>query len=227
VTWESLGLTGPDDIGPQLWTYVADGGSWTETTSPDLPTAGWGDAVSIHATSDSFVLSTTVSPGNGTATTSSFLSLDGQTWQPLDRPGEGRLLTVGDSLVVVGSNPGQGASLTVSTDDGATWTPIDLAGLDPALADLPPDVWVDGSSGPLGLALMVHRPNVEQPPLLLFTTDLEHWSLTDLGEVAPEDTWANQVVVGTDRVVVLGLADLTEPGGIQPSATLVGVPRQR
>jgi hypothetical protein len=225
VTWESLGLTGPDDLAPQMWAYVADGGTWTEAALPAVPATGWGEAVSIHATSDSFVFSTTAYGDNG-STTSSYRSLDGQTWQPLNRPGEGQLLTVGDSLVIVGGNLGQGGGVMVSVDDGATWRPLDLAGLDPALADLPPDTWVVGSSGPLGIALTLSRPEAKAP-LLLFSTDLEHWSLTDLGDLTPEDTWINQVIVGTDRVVAVGIGELKEPGGIQPSATIVGVPRQR
>jgi hypothetical protein len=224
VPWAELGITGPADLAPETWAYMAEGGDWVEVAIPEPSGPLIGRSVMLDAASDAFVLTVHEMADEQSSTTATYRSADGQSWDPLDRPGTGQLLTVGNKLVQMGSTPEEMTTLHVSTD-GVTWSPLDLAELDPAIADLPPDAWIQGASGPLGIALVAHGAD-GRAQTLLFSTDLERWSITNLDDVVPEGTYTGEVVVGTDRIAVLGHSGVGEEGSPTRSATMTGVPRQ-
>jgi hypothetical protein len=224
-TWAELGITGEADLAPQRWAYVADGNEWTEVEAPTSATPSTYDSMSLEATDDSFVLTVSEMADDGTGRLASYRSADGQNWESLQTPGaDGRLLAVGGSLVYVAYSLEE-TSVQVSSDGGASWSQLDLAALDPALADLSPGSLVQATSGPLGIALIITDEDAKSPRLL-FSSDLQRWSLTHLDDVAPDGAYFGEVVVGTDRIVVPGHRDVGELGSPERSTTLTGVPRR-
>jgi hypothetical protein len=223
VSWADLGITGQADLAPKRWAYLADGNSWTAVSPPTSPTPTLFDSVSLDATSDSFVLTVHGMVDQTTAQSVTYRSADGQSWAPLETPGDGQLLTVGDSFVLVGYSE-EHATIQVSSD-GATWSPLDLAALDSELAGFEPNLWLRAWSGPLGLAVVVGGDE-GKTSRLFFSSDLERWSVTNLEEVLPDSSYTGEVIVGTDRLVVAGHRSTGEPGSPERSATLTGVPRR-
>ena len=224
VTWAEMGITGPADLTTQTWAYVAEGADWVEVTRPAPSNPSTGQSAMLDATSDAFVLSVNEVTDDRSSGNFTYRSTDGQSWEPLQTPGTGQILTIGNALVQLGSSPDQMTTLQVSRD-GVSWSPVDITDLDPSLADLTPNGWIQGNSGPLGIALLVSDKDGTLRTML-FSTDLERWSITKLDDVMPEGTSIGQVVVGTDRVVVSGHTDVGEPGSPTRSATMTGVPRQ-
>jgi hypothetical protein len=105
---------------------------------------------------------------------------------------------------------------------------LDPGALDPTLADLPDGWYFSRVSGPLGVALLVARPPVDggrYSQLLLFSPDLERWSVTELDDVVPKGTQVRDVVVGADRIALIGHTDA--PDGPRQYVTVTGVPRGR
>lgn len=229
VPWSDLGVTGPDDIAPQRWAYVADGDTWTEVRPPVTATSPEGGSTELAAVGDRFLLTHAEWHRDGTATTTALRSTDGRTWAPIPVPGAGQLLAVADAMVHVGLTPGpdgtpREAQLQVSRDGGTTWGPLDLGAIDPSLADLE-QPYAHAAAGPLGIAVVVG--DAEGPATtLLYSPDASAWTVADLAEVAPHGTWFGEVLVGADRLVVLGHTLEGEPGSPTRSATLTAVPRR-
>lgn len=227
ITWDEVGVSDPSRL-QQHWAYVVEDGEWREVPAPDLPPTSGGGTTELHELGSELLLTSTVWEADGTATTSTLRSTDGRSWTPVAAP-PGQLLPVGDdTLVHLGprdpEGPG-GFALQVSHDRGATWQPIDPAAIDPALAGAAEHGWAFAGSGPLGVALVVGER--EGPATtMLFSTDARGWVVEDLAPVAPEGAWFGDILVGTDRLVVLGHTDNGEPGSPGRSATLTAVPRR-
>jgi hypothetical protein len=225
VTWAEMGITGLADLTTQTWAYVAEGDDWVEVTRPVPSSPSTNQSAMLDATSDAFVLSVDEVTDNRSSGNFTYRSTDGQSWEPLQTPGTGQVLTIDDALVQLGSHPDQMTTLQVSRD-GVTWSPVDIAALDPSLdAVHSPNGWIQGHSGPLGIALLVSDEDGKLRTML-FSTDLERWSVTNLDDVVAEGTSIGQVVVGTDRIVVTGHTNVGEPGSPTRSVTMTGVPRQ-
>jgi hypothetical protein len=141
------------------------------------------------------------------------------------RPGAGAIAD-GDSLLAI-DHPEDRPPIQSTSSDGAAWSPLDISTLDPALADLPPNTYFYTVSGPLGDALLIARPPVDggrQSQLLLFSPDLERWSFTDLDDVVADGTKVDDVLVGADRIGLLGHTDTGPEDGPLRFQTLTGTP---
>lgn len=225
VSWEELGVSDPARL-TQPRAYVVEDGQWQEVPAPDVPTAPVGQSTELQAFGSDLLLTSTAWEPDGSATTSTLRSADGRSWTPLAVP-PGQLLPAGEALLQVGHGDGDdgGFTLQVSHDRGATWQVIDPAAIDPALAGVTEHGWVSASSGPLGVALTVGT-HEEPGSTLLFSTDARAWVVEDLESIAREVDWFERVLVGTDRLVVLGHTDQGEPGSPERSVTLTAVPRR-
>lgn len=230
VRWSDLGISGAEDLTIQRWTYAVENGSWTEISTPAAATPASGTYINLDAVGDQFLLSIESYTDDEDSTIEAYRSRDGEEWVSVGRPGYGQLLPAGDSLLYLGHGADGDTTdmVQLSRNLGATWEPLDLAALDPSLGDMPDDSYVlHASAGPLGVAVLVVRAEEQpQPPKMLFSTDLQKWSVTDLAEVVPAGGYTGDVIVGTDRVVVLGHTNAGEPGSPERSATMVGVPRR-
>jgi hypothetical protein len=225
VSWADMGITGPADLTTQTWAYVAEGDDWVEVTRPAPSEPSASQSSTLDATSDAFVLSVNEATDQRPGGTFTYRSADGQSWEPLQTPGTGQVLAIDDALVQLGSHPDQMTTLQVSRD-GVTWSPVDIAALDPSMdAVHSPNGWIQGHSGPLGIALLVSDEDGKLRTML-FSTDLERWSITNLDDVVAEGASIGHVVVGTDRIVVTGHTNVGEPGSPTRSVTMTGVPRQ-
>jgi hypothetical protein len=225
VPWDELGIDGTEDLTPQTFAYVADGAGWTEVPTPLGGLSPDNGSVDLQRLGDALLLTTTEWHGDGASTSTAQRSVDGVTWTPLDGPVAGQLLAAGDTLVHLSQLGGNEIAVQVSPDGGATWAALDLGALDESLSDLSDDTYVRGASGPLGAAIVVSDPE-RGSGTLLFSTDGERWNVTDLAEVAPDGSWLEQVIVGTDRLVLLARTTTGAPASPERSATLVGVPRR-
>lgn len=226
VRWADVGVSDPARLG-QRWSYVVEDGEWLEVPVPDLPTAAGGGTAEMHGFGDELLLTSTAWDVDGHGTTSTLRSPDGRSWTPLSAP-PGQLLPAGDALLVLGPgdpDAGTGFTLQVSHDRGATWQAIDPAAIHPALADAAEHGWASAGSGPLGVALVV-GDRTGPASTMLFSTDARAWVVEDLAAVAPDGAWFGNVLVGTDRLVVLGHTDHGEPGSPERSATLTAIPRR-
>lgn len=223
VPWADLGISGPEDLAPQRWAYVADGDGWTEVPTPVVTKSSDQAATELHAVDGGFVLAVTTYTTDGAESTA-YRSVDGRDWTPVEPPEPGEMLPAGDALLHIGHDPGQ-IVVQVSHDSGITWNPLDLASLDPSLADLSDEAYVWARSGPLGVAVLVGEPGVDDSTKMLFSTDLQRWSVSELGTIVPGANLGD-VLVGTDRVVVFGHTDRGQPGSPERTATVVGVPRR-
>jgi hypothetical protein len=220
-------VSADDGLLPQRWLYEADGATWTPIPFPELPTGDYGH-VTLEASADAFVYTVTNFVEGRESQSMSFRSLDGRPWEPIRLPPESRSpVAVGDSLLNVDYSDGRPTVLSTSSD-GVAWSPLDPGTLDPRLADLPPNWNFAAVSGPLGVALLVARPPLDGGrvlQLLLFSPDLERWSVTDLDDVVPKGTKVRDVVVGADRIALIGHTDA--PDGPRRYVTLTGVPRRK
>lgn len=223
IPWSELGVAGIEATS-SVTTYRADGDVWSPISDGPAPGIGSG---SLTSTDSGFLVETN---GSESASAQVFHSTDGAAWHPVSTP-EGDRDTVlapdGSLLSVDGAGASiDGYPVSVSTDLGASWSPIDLSSLAPDMAGAV-EVSVRASSGPLGVALFVHNFDGEDPSSrLLFSTDLQSWTVTDLDVLLPEDTpYLVEVLIGTDHIILQAAGpsdpDDGEPG---PTATLVATP---
>jgi hypothetical protein len=154
-----------------------------------------------------------------------FVSADGATWTPVEAPRPGQVVGAGAALVNVPYEE-DGTSIDVSTDGGANWSPVDLAGFGMA----PGHGFRWASGGPLGVALVIASP--EGADALATSADLVDWTITPLADIAgTTDIGTVTPFVGRDRIVV-SINGRSKDGGEvpggepAPSRTLVGTPRR-
>lgn len=228
VTWSDLGVNGPQDLVSQRRAYLADGDDWRPVDAP-IEGGASGGIVQVDAVSDAFLLTVTDFAPVDQASHAAYRSLDGQDWVPVGVPtstdGSGELLAGEDALLHLGYGP-DGQELQVSRDLGATWVPLDLRSLDPALSGFSDQHFVIGGAGPLGVALMIAEPEQDSRRFLLFSKDLERWSVSNLAEIVPNRAYFERPLVGTDRIVLPGHTGDGEKGSPERTITLSGVPRR-
>ena len=153
-----------------------------------------------------------------------YVSADGATWTQVEAPRRGQVVGAGAALVNVPYEE-DGTTLDVSTDGGASWSQVDLAGF--GMAPGHGFSWAAG--GPLGVALVIASP--DGADALATSADLVDWTITPLADLAgTTDIGTVTPFVGRDRIVVSingqadgGAVPGPEPG---PSRTLVGTPRR-
>jgi hypothetical protein len=151
-----------------------------------------------------------------------YVSADGSSWTRVEAPRGGQVVGAGSALVSVPSGPGTGTSIDVSTDGGAKWSQVDLAGFGMASNCF----FTSAAGGPLGVALVIATEH--GPEALATSADLVDWTITPLADLAgTTDISTVTPFVGRDRIVVSvnghSSGDGQEPG---PSRTLVGTPRR-
>jgi hypothetical protein len=151
-----------------------------------------------------------------------YVSADGATWTQVETQRPGQVVGAGPALVNVPNAEG-GTSIDVSTDGGASWSPVDLARFGMA----PNCFFGSVAGGPLGVALVINSD--EGAEALATSADLVDWTITPLADIAgTTDIGTVTPFVGRDRIVVSvngrPADDIgQEPG---PSRTLVGTPRR-
>lgn len=231
VTWAELGVAGPEALRSHVTSYSADGDTWTPIETG--PTQG-SNVDSLVATDDGILFQGTIWSDSGAGGTDVvFHTVDGLTWQPVALPAAAEfahtVLAPNGSIMQV-TSPGdrsEEATAAVSNDLGATWATIDLTQIAPGLADTPYDL--AAYSGPLGVALIAQSSGDEDGPgvrTMLFSNDLQSWSVTDLESLLPDDApYAWQVLVGNDQVIVQASGPGEPDDGMpDPTATLVATP---
>lgn len=210
VTWEQLGIDGPDDLGVYYRVFRKSAGGWTEAPGAD---AALGSLLGIELdVAGGRFVAHTISPDRAQVLTST----DGSSWTPVTPPAFGDVLTMGPSLITV---PYEGSTAYVSSDGGSTWADVDL----------PPDEnYLSVTAGPLGFGYLVTESSDLGLSIthVALSTDLVHWTFTPIEEAvgigAPD---AVELWIGSDRVIVT--ARKLGPMGEKPtSVTAVGVPRR-
>jgi hypothetical protein len=214
VTWDELGIDGPEAVGPQYQVLRKGDDGWEAL---DGAGDGFGtlQGVELEVSEGRFVASAWDGGSRAVLT-----SEDGSVWAPVASPGNGQILGMGPALVEL---PISGAAGHVSTDGGATWADVDLSG-----SGLSDDTTIYAAdAGPLGLALVLNDPGGFAPTKVAMTADLADWTVTPLAEVlGSEPIGMAATFVGEDRVVVTGNGPAAAPGEMWPSRTAVGVPRR-
>ncbi len=222
LTWDELGLTGPEDLTVhQVVRNTGDGWEPVETTG--LPE----NVTTLAAAGSRFVAE------NGYALRGVSVSDDGVTWMPVALPEaepdasmngpDYDVLTFGGALVALETRwpvrmEGIGETrLLVSADAGSTWDAVDLSA-----AGIPAGSTISSiQAGPLGVVLDV-RPTADEP-VLVVSGDLVDWTATPVADIAGADAvWNVDVTVGADRIVVTSTerpVDEVTPVG---SRTVVG-----
>lgn len=231
ITWAELGVSDRSALGPHVATYAAEAGEWTPLDSAPL-TANFAE---LTAT-DSAILfhGTTYDHGTGEESTTVLSTTDGTTWTDVPMPAGstwGRTAMAPDGNLIHVADQGGGldaVTVSVSTDLGGSWSQIDIGELVPEIGAAR-DSFLFPVSGPLGVALSVTGVTGDDTRIsrLLFSTDLQSWTVTDLDALAPDDApiVSGDVLVGTDHILIRTGApsdpDDDEPGN---SATLVATP---
>jgi hypothetical protein len=213
VTWDELGLDGPESLGPVYQVLRRTDDGWEALD-------GAGDAfdglsgVELDVAEGRFVAAAW-DHGDQVVLTSD----DGTAWSRVAGPGDGSILGMGPALVEL---PVNGAAGHVSTDGGATWQELDLAGAGVGASSI-----YAADAGPLGLALVLNDPGGLAPAKLAVTGDLVDWTVTPLTDVVgPDPVGMASVFVGEDRVVVTTVGPPPASGETPPSRTAVGVPHR-
>ena len=210
LTWNELGLSGPDDLDPAHQVLRSTGDGWELV---DGVTGLTGDSLTLGAAGDRFIVGT-VGAGGTTVLTSS----DGAGWVPVEVPGSDPwMVSVGPALVALDLGT---STVHASGDLGGSWQQVDLSG-----SGVPPGFIVQSiDSGPLGVALVLTGPDGWDPQLVV-SGDLVDWTVTPIAEVVgarPNTTIG--VTVGADRLVVTATLPPSVPGGVSDSRTAVGTP---
>ena len=242
VPWSELGADGQEATEPVVQLFRRAGDSWEELPDQAATFDGMIGAQIVTA-GDRFVASgfgglalNGASDGTGPVQPTAFASPDGITWSPLTLPLEGTLTSVGTALgmqhfeqaffgfgtalVVVNY---EGDEAQVSSDGGATWSPVDLAA-----AGVGGGEFVMGvGGGPLGLALTIGNTAEWDVHTLAVTGDLVDWTTTPIADVFggdfPEGAGTSAPAVGEDTIA-LSRSVLDEDGGLPNTITVVGTP---
>jgi hypothetical protein len=203
ITWSELGLTGASDLRHEQMLVSTDGTHWDTTTAP--ATSYVRDLV---ATNDGFLLLTenTTDPGSAAkpaSPTTLLHSTDARNWTPVATPAGLDVQTIaGDQVLGVDA----AGVIQTSSDGGTTWQATSIASKLPAGAPAPQVTASD--AGPLGFAVLVTadakpNDNTPGPEYLLFSTDGNSWSTTDLATVGePAGSYPAQLTVGADHVSI-------------------------
>lgn len=235
VTWQDMGLDGPDDLAVQELFVSGDGVDWEAVPSP----FGGQGVQALEATPHGFVAvlqpaETGTSGGPGTVEL--MLSADGVAWEAAGdgaaaaaQPLQGVGVVDGGRLLAV-PHYGEGSLTGATSDDGGrTWSELDLAAVLPGDGYTHMGVLASGT-GPLGAALAVvavgDGDGYEPSFFLLTSTDGLGWSVTPLadvvGDVRPSEvSW---LTVGRDTITLGVTLPPLEDGQIAPSRTFVGTP---
>lgn len=210
LSWDELGLTGPDDLAPTHQLLHQSGSGWQAV---DGVTGLTGEGLTLGTSGERFV----ADGSDGTV----LVSDDGSSWTPVQPPAAGGLLghagvtSVGPALLA--ATPGL-PDVSVSSDLGASWQPVDLGA-----AGVPAGALVQSvSSGPLGVALVVTGTDGWHP-LLVVSGDLVDWTVTPIADIVGADTNTTiETTVGADRIVLTATLPPAAPGGPSASRTAVG-----
>lgn len=235
IPWSDLGIESMESLTVTEVFVSGDGAAWESLG--DTMGAGAGRVASLVATPDGYFAGVEglYSMMSDSAPLTSFHSVDGRTWAPVETDLPGGVVhlgAVGNRLVAVGFG---GTTVYTSPDGGSTWNGTALAPLVDPDGEYG-DLWITGfDSGPLGTALLVSAMAPGPEPTggatyLVMSGDGETWTASRLdGRLSSgsERLWGGSVTVGNDSVsVTVGISSGSGADVTSEARTFLGTPRR-
>jgi len=213
-----VGVSGRSDL-TTTQVLVLQGGSWVPVDAPGLADVS---VTRLDAAGQDLLLEGWTDGGR---TRQTFTSTDGIRWRPVAVGEDSRISGLGNVWVDAPWNGGGSPVVRSSSDQGASWSTIDLGTVDGRLAGAST---TSADSGPLGLAVVLtqYGDSAEEAVSYLVTTrDLQNWTVTPLADITGPTSAAAAVHVGTDRIIVTATEGYTgDDAALPASVTAIGTP---